>query len=364
MNNILLMGIILLLQSFVAFIPYMTRKTENFGVSIPISFYHREDFNKMRKQYTVIMLVALLLLAALLGTLSFVLTITTLYVLFVISVFLYVITAFLVYLPFHRKMKTIKQIENWPAIKKEKMMVDTSFHREKLVVSMWWYLLPAALIGITLLMTYVMYGHIPQQIPTHTDIAGNITYDDKSIGTILFLPGTQVVMLILFLFIHYLIKVTKQQVNAENPEVSKQENKLFRRRWSAFMVATGTLLVSLFLYLQLTYIYPALMKYEDVVIIIFVAVILIGTFILAITTGQGGSRIKVDTPNDDSVMNRDDDVHWKLGQFYFNKQDPAIFIEKRFGVGWTNNWARPISWFMILGIIALAVIPMLLVIFL
>src|SRR5699024_5346694 len=97
MNNILLMGIVLLLQSFVAFIPYMTRKTENFGVYITISFYHRVDFNKMRKQYTIIMLVALLLLAALLGTLSFFLSITTLYILFVISILLYVIVAFLIY---------------------------------------------------------------------------------------------------------------------------------------------------------------------------------------------------------------------------------------------------------------------------
>ena len=35
---------------------------------------------------------------------------------------------------------------------------------------------------------------------------------------------------------------------------------------------------------------------------------------------------------------------WKLGVFYFNRNDPALFVEKRFGIGWTLNLAHPASW--------------------
>lgn len=35
---------------------------------------------------------------------------------------------------------------------------------------------------------------------------------------------------------------------------------------------------------------------------------------------------------------------WKWGQFYYNPGDPALFVEKRFGLGLTLNFARPASW--------------------
>ncbi|MDY0407541.1 DUF5808 domain-containing protein [Paracerasibacillus soli] len=55
------------------------------------------------------------------------------------------------------------------------------------------------------------------------------------------------------------------------------------------------------------------------------------------------------------ILQHDDDQYWKLGIFYFNKNDPSIFIEKRFGIGWTNNWAHPLSWIIFGGIIFIAI---------
>jgi len=50
--------------------------------------------------------------------------------------------------------------------------------------------------------------------------------------------------------------------------------------------------------------------------------------------------------------------HWKFGLFYYNKEDKRIFPPKRFGFGWTINFANPISIFafllilMIIGLIS------------
>lgn len=49
---------------------------------------------------------------------------------------------------------------------------------------------------------------------------------------------------------------------------------------------------------------------------------------------------------------RSPDSAWKLGLFYFNPADPALFVEKRFGVGYTVNFARPGAWAFIGGILA------------
>src|SRR5699024_8274734 len=108
-------------------------------------------------------------------------------------------------------------------------------------------------------------------------------------------------------------------------------------------------------------IFPHLQRYEDVVMLSIIGFILISSIVLSFKTGQGGSRINIDDTLNETVIDKDEDKYWKLGQFYFNKDDPAIFIEKRFGIGWTNNWAHPISWIFVVFIIGLSVgIPLLL----
>lgn len=49
---------------------------------------------------------------------------------------------------------------------------------------------------------------------------------------------------------------------------------------------------------------------------------------------------------------RSPDRAWKLGLIYFNPEDPALFVEKRFGVGYTVNFARPGAWLFIGSILA------------
>jgi uncharacterized membrane protein len=48
------------------------------------------------------------------------------------------------------------------------------------------------------------------------------------------------------------------------------------------------------------------------------------------------------------VGDRTPDKYWKLGVFYFNRDDPAVVAEKRFGLGYTLNFARPMTWIIVL----------------
>lgn len=47
---------------------------------------------------------------------------------------------------------------------------------------------------------------------------------------------------------------------------------------------------------------------------------------------------------------------WKLGFFYFNKEDKRLFPPKRFGLGWTVNFANPLSIIAFLIILAVLVL--------
>lgn len=46
---------------------------------------------------------------------------------------------------------------------------------------------------------------------------------------------------------------------------------------------------------------------------------------------------------------------WKWGIVYFNPNDPSVWVEKRFGIGWTLNFAHKESWFIIMIILAIPV---------
>ncbi|MFZ1205371.1 MAG: DUF5808 domain-containing protein [Candidatus Acidiferrales bacterium] len=47
------------------------------------------------------------------------------------------------------------------------------------------------------------------------------------------------------------------------------------------------------------------------------------------------------------------DEHWKMGVLYFNPADPALFVEKRFGIGYTLNFGHASSWLIIALVLVL-----------
>ena len=50
-----------------------------------------------------------------------------------------------------------------------------------------------------------------------------------------------------------------------------------------------------------------------------------------------------------------DSKNWKLGFIYYNKEDKRWFAPKRIGLmGWTLNFAHPISYLLLVAIFAIA----------
>lgn len=345
------------------FIPYWTRKTESFGVTIPEEIYYSSKLKSMRRRYATVT-----------GVVSLVVTIVflvmgsnfeneeTMSILFSIIVGLFIIGSFFIYLKFHREMKLLKEDRNWSEKKSQLIVVDTKFRDQKLIHSNLWFIISFIVAFASIFITFRFYDRIPNRIPMQYDFDGNVTnWSDKSYRTLLIMPIMQVYLILLFIFLNTMIGKAKQQVNAGNPEESMRQNIIFRRRWSAYIIITGIALTILFTFTQLSFIFTINQQLLVTVPIIFGIGVTAGAIILSITTGQGGSRVKTANGANGNVIDRDDDRYWKLGVFYYNKNDPSIFLEKRFGVGWTTNWAHPLSWIFILVVIAGAVgIPILL----
>lgn len=56
---------------------------------------------------------------------------------------------------------------------------------------------------------------------------------------------------------------------------------------------------------------------------------------------------------------RPPDDAWK-GVFYSNSHDPAVFVPKRYGIGYTLNFGNPWSWLIVVLIFAAVMTPLLL----
>ena len=64
------------------------------------------------------------------------------------------------------------------------------------------------------------------------------------------------------------------------------------------------------------------------------------------------SQSRANTPIDrepSSEIFRDDDRYWYGEFFYSNPDDPALFVEKRYGLGWTLNFGHPQAKLVLIG---------------
>ena len=85
------------------------------------------------------------------------------------------------------------------------------------------------------------------------------------------------------------------------------------------------------------------------VLIIVATLVFVGTMIaFSVVYGQSGSRLVKRLEENGGII-ADNDEHWKAGIFYWNKGDASLILPKRFGVGWTMNWARPAAWVIVGG---------------
>ena len=66
--------------------------------------------------------------------------------------------------------------------------------------------------------------------------------------------------------------------------------------------------------------------------------------------GQGGQRAVAPAARREVHGDATPDHAWKVGGlFYFNPHDPAIWVEKRFGLGYTLNMGNSRAWLLIIG---------------
>ncbi len=341
-----------------AITPFLTRKTQSFGIAIPEEVHSYPEIKKLRNNYRSKMLVTGGIISMAVLTAIILKPSDEIFMLIPASMLVILGMMYLYYMSGHKKMKELKARENWAVGKTQLVVIDTAFRNKKMMASPLWFMLYGALIFATAIMGIALYDKIPARIAMHWNIEGKVDrWADKSYKVIMWAPAVQVFITFVMMYSYWMIGKAKQLVNPSDPEKSSEQNRVFRYRWSVFMIITGLALLVMFGVIQffsfgfVKNVWPLF----GIVMIIPIG-ILIGSITLSIKTGQGGSRLsfkgsKPGASQENNAVNRDEDKYWKAGLIYYNPNDPSIFVEKRFGIGWTVNFGRPLGTLIFIGLL-------------
>jgi uncharacterized membrane protein len=153
-------------------------------------------------------------------------------------------------------------------------------------------------------------------------------------------------------------------VYRSRPDIEAADAAGSTRRYRRFLAACTRAFLTLLALVDLTLLLAALRNWgvyrlSGVGSALPVLPFAVGLLVLTVVTfrvGQGGSRLPSDGDRGGygpaAGVDRDDDRFWKAGLIYVNRDDPAILVGARFGVGWTFNLANPMAWLVIAGIVA------------
>lgn len=213
-----------------------------------------------------------------------------------------------------------------------------------------WEILPLAIIAATAIYLAPQYAAAPAIIPQHYNLQGQVDrYAPKNIASFFSLVWVQLFIEVLLLGLALL--------TARAKAIPGAANERFRRIWlrALFGIRTlailmlGTLAAWITANLSATTVSPNGVWFVTVP---FLVIVLGGTLILSLRTGQGGARLGA--PGE-TATDRSDDHYWKLGVIYINPNDPSIFVERRFGVGWTVNLGNLRAIVVLVAILLVAV---------
>lgn len=354
-------------------LPLITRKSFLFGVRVSPENQKDKDAVKLKRNYVVVVSIVTLVLVALADLQYFFvpeLTIvtTTLTLPLVFRVFYYIL-----YIICWKKALKLKKDKNWQVPDVIYAPIGRSRVRGSISSVPWiWYIICFLIILISGLYLFGIYDTLPDTIATHFDIYGVAdAFAAKSYYSVFMMHGIAFILLLVLIFVGVTIAIAKYQIDNTNPAKSFLQNKKYR-------IMLGHAVGFLSICLTISMLIPVIimmnpnLKMGIAVTIIPTLISIISILFVKIKAGQGGGKLKIDESLLDTVTQdnttkssymQNDDTNWKLGMFYYNKEDPAWIVEDRFGNNIGFNYAKKpvligsivLSVFLVASLVILAI---------
>ena len=248
-----------------------------------------------------------------------------------------------------RKIAAVKKAENWFAGLRQTVVADTSWRTDPPRFPVCWLIPALAIMAATATAGALRYPGLPAHIVT---ASGHRV--PKAAVSILIAAG-QLYFTAVYSGLMLIIHRSRPDIEAADPAASALRYRRFLAAMSRALLTMAALadLALLLIALPDWQVYRLSGIGRALPVLPFAAgVLLLGT--VAARTGQGGSRLNGNVRGLALAAgtDRDDDRFWKAGLFYVNRDDPALMVGARFGVGWMLNFGNPVAWLLIAGVAA------------
>ena len=334
--------------------PFLMRRGEVFAVTVPDTAAHDPYLRRLKRRYALLMATLTAVLTAVGAFGAFTGDAGLALAVLCVGMLLLCIGSYGLMLYFRSKVRSYKKEQGWQASARESVAVvgDAPVPR---AVSLKWNLLYLPVMAVTLAIGAVGYAQMPDLIPQHMNFQGEVTeYMEKTPFTILAPALIVAFVAACMAFAHWTILRSKRPSNPSAPATSALAYGMFARAQSILLVAGGLALSVLGPVMELSFIGVIGLEQAGVFVVALALVIVVGSIVVSLVYGQGGSRVFSRMAASERLL-ADDDEHWKLGVFYYNPDDASLFLPERFGIGWTMNWARPAVWAIMLAGLVLTV---------
>jgi uncharacterized protein DUF5808/uncharacterized protein DUF1648 len=208
---------------------------------------------------------------------------------------------------------------------------------------------PYATLAAIAIFLHANWQRLPGRFPVHWGIDG--TADRWADRTWRGVDGPLLAGLLSIALLHVLGALILAASPRARMAETAQWTARFRHANLRMIVAMGWTLAALFGVLALN---PYLAGGDTLVV---PAWLMVGA-VLAVTAGFLWPIIRISQESGSGSDGTPDEC-WKFGQIYYNPNDPALMVEKRFGVGYTINFGNRASWLLI-GLLVLIVMVALL----
>jgi uncharacterized membrane protein len=251
----------------------------------------------------------------------------------------------------HHEIQAAKAAGGWYEGVRQGIAVDTGLRTDPPRFP-WLWLAPAVIITVaTVVIGVILYPSMPEVLSVHYGAKGVPNrLANKSVGTAFSLVFVQLGVTAVLAGIAAGIFHSRADLDPARPAGSA--------RWHRRYMSLGAkALLGLVAMIDLGMLGSSLLMWTGTVTplapLVVVVPILAGVAVDLVVLARNNRPPVEDGEQDTGLAHRDDDKYWRGGLFYINREDPALLVARRFGLGWTLNFGNPRAAMLMAGVVAL-----------
>ncbi len=193
---------------------------------------------------------------------------------------------------------------------------------------------------------WINYGDLPDMVRTYFGWTGRPhALSEKSFGTVMVPSVLGLVASCCFGLMAVLSADAKHSIRGGSGGGSIEADAAFRRTWVNLWSGMALFIVAILGYISVQFIRMELQATDSwglamLVLPLAALVFMVGGLVRVLKLGQGGSSLEQGSEEAPLTNGIADDSHWLWGMMYFNRSEPSIMVEARFGLGYTMNFGN------------------------